>query len=67
MRIPIFHHLRVDKLEVPRASVGAYLDVQNVYNQAKTSKGTSYNYNSTLSTYINHIPILPSIGVRVEM
>ena len=30
-------------------------------------EGVSYNYNYTLSTYATGIPLLPSIGLRIEM
>jgi TonB family protein len=68
-RLPIFHSLdlRVDKRWQFRwGSIGAYLDVLNVYNNANVD-GLNYNYNSTLNTYINDLPILPSLGVHVEM
>jgi hypothetical protein len=68
-RLPIFNSLdlRVDKRWQFRwGSIGAYLDVLNVYNQANVD-GLNYNYNSTLNTYINDIPILPSLGIHVEM
>ena len=38
----------------------------NVYNNNNVA-GISYNYNSTRSSYANDLPILPSLGLRVEM
>jgi TonB family protein len=70
VRNPMFHQLdlRIDKAwtfqEGVKASV--YLDLQNAYNQGNV-EGVSYNYNSTLSTYATGLPILPSIGYRLEM
>jgi TonB family protein len=67
-RLPPFHQLdlRVDK----RWSMGdyelsAYLDVQNVYNNANP-EGIDYNFNFTTRQYESGLPILPSIGLRGE-
>jgi TonB family protein len=69
-RVPIFNQLdiRVDKTWYLRegVKVSTYLDLYNAYN-APNVEGISYNYNSTLSTYATGIPILPSIGLRIEM
>ncbi|MGD0674953.1 MAG: TonB family protein [Polyangiaceae bacterium] len=68
-RLPFFTSLdlRVDKTWTFRwGSVGAYLDVLNVFNNANVD-GVNYNYNSTLNSYIGDLPILPSLGLRVEM
>lgn len=68
-RLPLFHSLdlRVDKTwKYKWGSIGAYLDVLNVYNNGNVD-GVGYNYNSTLSSYIGDLPILPSVGFRVEM
>lgn len=68
-RLPLFHSLdlRVDKTWKFRwGTVGAYLDVLNVYNNANVD-GIGYNFNSTLSTYVGDLPILPSVGLRVEL
>jgi TonB family protein len=68
-RLPIFHSLdlRVDKKwQFSWGSIGAFLDVLNVYNNANVD-GLNYNYNSTLHTFINDLPILPSLGLHVEM
>lgn len=68
-RLPMFTQLdvRVDKTWKFKAwTLSAYLDVQNVYN-AGNVEGTSYNYNSTRSTYATGLPILPILGVRGEL
>jgi TonB family protein len=68
-RLPLFHSLdlRVDKTwKYPWGSVAAYLDVLNVYNNGNVA-GISYDYNSTHSSYASDLPILPSLGLRVEM
>ena len=67
-RLPLFHALdvRVDKTwAFPWGTVGAYLDVLNIYNQGNVD-GISYDYNFTHSTPANDLPIIPSIGLRVE-
>jgi TonB family protein len=68
-RLPLFHSLdlRVDKTWKYRwGSIAAYLDVLNVYNNGNVA-GISYDYNSTHSSYASDLPILPSLGLRVEM
>jgi hypothetical protein len=65
----MFHQLdiRVDKAWQFKAwKLGAYLDVQNVYNHGNV-EGVSYNYNSTRSTFATGLPILPSLGLRGEL
>jgi hypothetical protein len=37
----------------------------NVFNNANVD-GISYDYSYTHQTYANDLPILPSLGVRVE-
>jgi hypothetical protein len=67
-RLPLFHALdvRVDKTwKFPWGTVGAYLDVLNIYDQGNVD-GISYDYNFTHSTPANDLPIIPSIGLRVE-
>jgi TonB family protein len=67
-RLPLFHSLdvRVDKTwAFPWGTLGAYLDVLNIYNQGNVD-GISYDYNFTHSTPANYLPIIPSIGLRVE-
>ncbi len=69
-RNPMFHQLdiRIDKLWVLAEGVrlSTYLDVYNAYNQGNV-EGVSYNYNQTLSTFATGVPILPSLGLRLEM
>jgi hypothetical protein len=65
-RLPIFHQLdiRIDKTwKFKRWQLGAYLDVQNVYNR-QNAEGISFNYNSTAQTYAAGLPFLPSFGLR---
>ncbi|MDF2698062.1 MAG: TonB family protein / TonB-dependent receptor, partial [Labilithrix sp.] len=69
-RNPMFHQIdiRLDKSWYFQNGIkmSAYLDVYNAYNQGNV-EGVSYNYNSTLSTFATGVPILPSLGMRVEM
>jgi TonB family protein len=69
-RNPMFHQLdlRIDKSWILAEGVrlSAYLDLYNAYNQGNV-EGVNYNYNSTLSTNATGIPILPSLGLRLEM
>lgn len=68
-RMPLFHQLdvRLDKLwKLGRGvNLSAYLDVLNAYN-AGNVEGISYNFNQTRHQYGGSLPILPSIGMRVE-
>ncbi len=67
-RLPLFHALdvRVDKTwAFPWGTLGTYLDVLNIYDQGNVD-GISYDYNYTHSTPANDLPIIPSIGIRVE-
>ena len=70
VRNPMFHQLdiRIDKTWYFQEGVkmSAYLDIYNVYNQGNV-EGVSYNFNQTLSTFATGIPILPSLGMRLEM
>jgi TonB family protein len=68
-RLPLFNSLdlRVDKTwTYGWGKVGAYLDVLNVFNNGNVA-GINYDYNSTHSSYLSDLPILPSLGLRVEM
>ena len=68
-RLPVFNSLdlRVDKTwQYAWGKIGAYLDVLNVFNSGNVA-GISYDYNSTHSSYANDLPILPSLGLHVEM
>lgn len=70
VRNPAFHQLdlRVDKTWQFESGVkmSAYLDVYNAYNQGNV-EGVSYNFNWTQSTFATGVPILPSLGMRLEM
>jgi TonB family protein len=68
-RLPLFHSLdvRVDKSwKVSWGTIGAYLDVLNVYNSGNAA-GTTYDYNFTHAAQVNDLPFLPSLGLRAEM
>ena len=68
-RLPLFHQLdvRVDKRwQMSWGRMSMYLDVQNVYNNASV-EGVSYNYDFSSSTYATGVPIIPSLGFRVEI
>jgi TonB family protein len=67
-RLPLFQslNLRVDKTwKRPWGTIGAFLDVLNVYNAGNVD-GISYDYNFTHTSYVGDLPILPSLGLRVE-
>jgi TonB family protein len=67
-RLPLFHSLdiRVDKAwQFGWGKLSAYLDVLNVYDQGNVD-GLTYDFNYTHSAYANDLPIIPSIGLRVE-
>ncbi|WP_437801504.1 TonB-dependent receptor domain-containing protein [Sorangium sp. So ce693] len=67
-RLPAFHQLdlRLDKTwKFKTWRLAAYLDVQNVYNNAN-SEAIQYNYNYTARQYVTGLPILPSVGMRGE-
>ncbi len=68
-RLPLFHQLdlRIDKRwQLKGWKLSAYLDVQNVYNNA-AAEGLVYNYNYNQRQYQTGIPIIPSIGLRGEI
>jgi TonB family protein len=68
-RLPMFHQLdlRIDKTWQYRAwRLSAYLDIQNVYNNAAVEAYT-YNYNFTQRAYQTGLPIIPSLGIRGEI
>ncbi len=68
-RLPMFHQLdiRLDKRwQFKSWQLSAYVDVQNVYNNANT-EGLQYNYNFTARQNVSGLPILPSLGLRGEM
>ncbi|WP_437970314.1 TonB-dependent receptor [Sorangium sp. So ce260] len=67
-RLPPFHQLdlRLDKSwKFKTWQLSAYLDVQNVYNNAN-SEAVQYNYNYTARQYVTGLPVLPSFGMRGE-
>jgi len=67
-RLPLFHSLdiRVDKAwQFGWGRLSAYLDVLNVYNQGNVD-GVMYDFNYTHQAYTNDLPIIPSLGLRVE-
>jgi hypothetical protein len=68
-RLPLFHSLdlRVDKTWAMKggAKISAYLDVLNAYNSGNVA-GITYDYNFTHSAPTNDLPIIPSLGLRIE-
>ncbi len=67
-RAATFHQLdlRVDKKFVFDSWIlGAYLDVQNVYNQVN-EEGIRYNYDFTESQPVQGLPLLPTIGLSAQ-
>lgn len=67
-RLPMFHQLdlRIDKKWVYRkVSFNLYLDVQNVYNR-QNSEFVNYNFDYTESQFVPSLPIIPSIGLKLE-
>ncbi len=68
-RLPLFHSLdvRVDKTwRLSWGTLSAYLDVLNVYDNANVD-GISYDFNNTHTSYTNDLPILPSLGLRLDL
>jgi TonB family protein len=68
-RLPLFHQLdlRIDKRwQMKGWKLSAYLDVQNVYNNA-AAEGYVYSYDFSERQVQTGIPIIPSIGVRGEL
>ncbi|TPV97021.1 MAG: TonB-dependent receptor [Myxococcales bacterium FL481] len=67
-RLPMFHQLdlRIDKKWVrKRITINAYLDVQNVYNRQNT-EFANYSFNYQEVSYGSALPIVPSLGLKVE-
>ncbi|MEM6293769.1 MAG: energy transducer TonB [Myxococcota bacterium] len=67
-RFPTFHQLdiRVDKAWIWKlASLTLYLDVQNVYN-AQNVEFWNYSFDFTQRSEIASLPIIPSIGTKIE-
>lgn len=68
-RLPDFFSLdlRLDKRFVFQSFVLAiYLDVQNVTNRQNV-EGLFYNFDYSEKQYVYGVPILPALGVRVEL
>ncbi len=67
-RVPTFHQLdvRVDKQWTwKRASLTLYIDVQNVYNHQNTEFWI-YSYDFSGRRPIAGLPIIPSVGTKIE-
>jgi TonB family protein len=67
-RMPMFHQLdvRVDKnWTFKYLKFGVYIDVQNVYNH-KNVEGTNYSYDYKQKAYLVGLPLLPSLGLKLE-
>lgn len=67
-RLPVFHTLdiRVDKKwKFKYWAFSAYLDIQNAYNN-QNPEAVGYNFNYTARSYVNGLPILPSLGIRAD-
>lgn len=67
-RSAMFHQLdlRIDKKFVFDSWIlGAYLDIQNIYNQ-KNEEGTRYNYDFTEEAPVQGLPLLPTIGISAQ-
>jgi len=67
-RLRMFHQLdvRVDKTWTFRlVKLNAYLDLQNAYN-AKNPEFLTESWNYQEQTSVNSLPIIPSIGMKLE-
>ncbi|RMH00275.1 MAG: energy transducer TonB, partial [Deltaproteobacteria bacterium] len=67
-RLPPFHQLdlRVDKRWIFRKlMVNAYLDIQNVYNR-QNPEFVNYSFDYREKSFIPSLPIIPSIGLKLE-
>jgi len=68
-RLPLFHQLdlRVDKKlrfgDVIDAAV--YVEVQNIYNR-RNAEGYSYSYDYSHRNYFYGLPLIPSLGIKLE-
>ena len=68
-RLPAFHQLdlRIDKTwTLPVLQLTLYVDVQNVYNRQNV-EAINYSYDFQSFSTINSLPIIPSIGFRLEL
>jgi outer membrane receptor protein involved in Fe transport len=67
-RMPLFHQLdlRIDKKwQWKHVAFTLYLDVQNVYNR-KNVEGYVYSYDCKQKESFSGIPVLPSLGLKLE-
>jgi hypothetical protein len=67
-RMPLFHQLdlRVDKKwQWKYLAFTAYLDVQNVYNYENT-EFYAYSFDFKVKEKVQGLPIIPSIGLKLE-
>jgi len=67
-RNPMFNQLdvRVDKKWIYKVwTLGLYLDIQNIYNEAN-AEGLTYNYNFRKSARQTGLPIFTILGIRAE-
>jgi TonB family protein len=67
-RLPAFHQLdlRLDKTWTWRyVKMNVYADVQNVYNR-RNVEGTQFSYHFQQKRYIAGLPILPTLGIKLE-
>jgi outer membrane receptor protein involved in Fe transport len=67
-RLPTFHQLdyRVDKnWKWKYIKAAIYLDVRNIYNH-QNPEGFQYNYDYTKRRYFTGLPVLPSLGLKLE-
>ncbi|MCX4245057.1 energy transducer TonB [Paraliomyxa miuraensis] len=67
-RVPAFHQLdlRVDKrFTWKRVVLTTYLDVQNVYNR-QNAEFVNYAYDYSAQSNIPSLPIIPSLGLKLE-
>jgi hypothetical protein len=67
-RLPLFHQLdvRIDKnWQFKYLAFAVYVDVQNVYNHDNV-EGFMYSYDYSEKRYFNGLPILPSLGMKLE-
>jgi TonB family protein len=67
-RLPTFHQLdvRVDKMfTFKRATLNLYLDIINVYNR-QNGEAWIYSYNLQQRQLQSGLPIIPSLGMRLE-